>query len=60
MKFSGITALSVLFCFNIAFSQGYDPQQVFDPYFLNSPGTAYRSGSGARALCTGKTGPTTK
>ncbi len=25
----------------------YDPHQTFDPNFLNQPGTAYRSGSGA-------------
>lgn len=25
----------------------YDPQQVFDPQFLNAPGNEYRSGSGA-------------
>jgi len=42
-----LTALLVLFCCNIALSQGYDPHQVFDPSFLNEPGTAYRSGSGA-------------
>jgi hypothetical protein len=39
--------LLVMFCSNIAISQTYDPQQVFDPSFLNTPGTAYRSGSGA-------------
>lgn len=26
---------------------GYDPNEAFDPLFLNQPGTAYRSGSGA-------------
>lgn len=26
---------------------GYDPQQVFDPTFLNQPGNEYRSGNGA-------------
>jgi hypothetical protein len=32
---------------SLLFGQGYDPQQVFDPTFLDSPGTAYRSGTGA-------------
>jgi Peptidase family M1 domain len=27
--------------------QGYDPQQAFDPQFLNAPGNEYRSGNGA-------------
>ena len=28
-------------------SSAYNPIKAFDPGFLNSPGTAYRSGSGA-------------
>ena len=43
-----VTGLFVLLCCNMALSQtGYDPLQVFGPSFLNAPGNAYRSGSGA-------------
>jgi hypothetical protein len=47
---STLTALSIALCCQLAHGQdqqGYDPKQVFDPTFLNEPGTAYRSGSGA-------------
>ncbi len=48
MKFT-ITLVFALFT-SVVFAQDkptYDPQQVFDPTFLNSPGNEYRSGNGA-------------
>ena len=48
LKLSATLILAV--CSIAVFSQdkpGYDPQQVFDPQFLNAPGNEYRSGSGA-------------
>ncbi len=44
------TTLILALCTTAVFSQDkpvYDPQQVFDPGFLNTPGNEYRSGSGA-------------
>src|SRR5580658_1126553 len=51
------TAFILILCTTAVFSQAptpsadnkpvYDPQQVFDPQFLNAPGNEYRSGSGA-------------
>jgi hypothetical protein len=48
MKFTVTFILA--FCTSLVISQdktGYDPQQVFDPQFLNAPGNEYRSGNGS-------------
>jgi hypothetical protein len=48
MKFT--TTLIFLFCTTALFAQDksvYEPTQVFDSQFLNTPGNEYRSGSGA-------------
>ncbi len=44
------TTFTLALCTAAVFAQdkpAYDPTQVFDPQFLNAPGTEYRSGSGA-------------
>ena len=45
-----LSTLVFALCTTVVLGQdntGYDPQQVFDPQFLNAPGNEYRSGSGA-------------
>jgi len=54
MKTSFILLVSI-FIFSLTFNvwaqkHGYNPQKIFDPNFLSSPGTVYRSGSGAPGL----------
>ncbi len=50
MSMKLLVVLSLTLCSASVFSQdksNYDPQQVFDPQFLNVPGNEYRSGDGA-------------